>query len=30
MVTNQGHIEWHDKTVVKELIKEIDDNKVIN
>lgn len=30
MVTNQWNVDWNDKAVVQELIKEIDDNKVIS
>ena len=29
MITNDWPIEWHDKTVVKEILKAIDDNKII-
>ena len=29
MITNNWPVKWHDKTVVKELLKEIDDNKII-
>ncbi|MDD3145375.1 MAG: UDP-N-acetylmuramoyl-L-alanyl-D-glutamate--2,6-diaminopimelate ligase [Candidatus Gracilibacteria bacterium] len=29
MVTNKGAIEWHDKTIIKQILKEIDDNKII-
>lgn len=29
MVTNDWPVEWHDKTVVKEILKWIDDNKII-
>ncbi|MCD5385105.1 UDP-N-acetylmuramoyl-L-alanyl-D-glutamate--2,6-diaminopimelate ligase, partial [Candidatus Gracilibacteria bacterium] len=29
MITNDGPVKWHDKTVVLELLKEIDDNKII-
>jgi len=29
MVTNAWAIEWHDKTVIKEILKNIDDNKII-
>lgn len=30
MVTNQGHIPWHDKTIVCDILKEIDDNTIIS
>jgi len=30
MVTNEWPIKWHDKTIVKEILKSIDDNKIIN
>lgn len=29
MITNNWPIDWHDKTVVKEILKAIDDNKII-
>ncbi len=29
MVTNNGKIEWHDKTVIKEILKGIDYNKIV-
>lgn len=29
MVTNAWAIEWHDRTVIKEILKNIDDNKII-
>jgi len=29
MITNQWPIEWHDKTKVLEILKAIDDNKII-
>jgi len=29
MVTNRGVIEWHDKTIVQEILKDIDDNKIL-
>lgn len=29
MITNAWPIEWHDKTVIKEILKNIDDNKII-
>jgi len=29
MVTNEGHIKWHDKDVVNEILHEIDQHKVI-
>lgn len=29
MVTNSWLIEWHDKTIIKEILKNIDDNKII-
>ncbi|NVP17719.1 UDP-N-acetylmuramoyl-L-alanyl-D-glutamate--2,6-diaminopimelate ligase [Candidatus Gracilibacteria bacterium] len=29
MVTNSGPIEWHDKTIIKQILKDIDDNKII-
>lgn len=29
MITNQWAIEWHDKSKVKEILKSIDDNKII-
>ncbi|MDD2907363.1 MAG: UDP-N-acetylmuramoyl-L-alanyl-D-glutamate--2,6-diaminopimelate ligase [Candidatus Gracilibacteria bacterium] len=29
MVTNNGPIEWHDKSIIKQILKEIDDNKII-
>jgi hypothetical protein len=29
MVTNEGTIEWHDKTVVKDILNSIEDNKII-
>lgn len=29
MVTNKWAIEWHDKTIIKQILKEIDDNKII-
>ena len=29
LVTNNWPIEWHDKTIVKEIFKGIDDNKII-
>lgn len=30
MVTNEWHVEWHDKTIIREIMKWIDDNKIIN
>ena len=30
MMTNQWPIDWHDKTVINEILKWIDDNKIIN
>lgn len=30
MVTNNWPVEWHDKTVIQEILKWIDDNKIIN
>jgi hypothetical protein len=30
MVTNQGHVKWHDKTVVNEILHDIDQHKVID
>ena len=30
MVTNQGHVQWHDKTVVNEILHDIDQHKVID
>jgi UDP-N-acetylmuramyl tripeptide synthase len=30
MVTNQWHIEWHDKTIVNEILHDIDQHKVID
>ncbi|MDD2870996.1 MAG: UDP-N-acetylmuramoyl-L-alanyl-D-glutamate--2,6-diaminopimelate ligase [Candidatus Gracilibacteria bacterium] len=29
MVTNEGIIKWNDKEVIKELLKSIDDNKIV-
>jgi UDP-N-acetylmuramoyl-L-alanyl-D-glutamate--2,6-diaminopimelate ligase len=29
LVTNGGAIEWHDRTVIEEILKGIDDNKII-
>jgi UDP-N-acetylmuramyl-tripeptide synthetase len=29
MITNEWPIKWHDKTIVKQLLKSIDDNKII-
>ncbi len=29
MMTNQWPVKWHDKTVIQELLKQIDDNKII-
>ncbi len=29
MMTNSWPIEWHDKTIIKEILKNIDDNKII-
>ena len=29
MVTNNWPIEWHDKSVIEEILKQIDDNKII-
>jgi len=29
MITNNWPIEWHDKTIIKNILKEIDDNKII-
>jgi len=29
MVTNQWHVEWHDKTIVEEILKGIDYNTII-
>lgn len=29
MVTNSWPIEWHDKTIIKQILKDIDDNKII-
>jgi len=26
LVTNQGHIPWHDRTIVEEILKDIEDN----
>lgn len=30
MITNDWPVVWHDKTVIKEILKWIDDNKIIN
>jgi UDP-N-acetylmuramyl-tripeptide synthetase len=30
MVTNEWSVKWHDKTIVKEILKSMDDNKIIN
>lgn len=30
MVTNQWHIQWHDKTIVNEILHDIDQHKVID
>ncbi|MFK7780541.1 MAG: UDP-N-acetylmuramoyl-L-alanyl-D-glutamate--2,6-diaminopimelate ligase [Candidatus Gracilibacteria bacterium] len=30
MMTNEGPVEWHDKQVILDILKGIDDNKVIN
>ena len=30
MITNEWPIEWHDKTIVEEILQWIDDNKIIN
>lgn len=29
MVGNAGVLEWHDKTIVQEILKDIDDNKIL-
>lgn len=29
MITNSWPIEWHDKTIIKQILKDIDDNKII-
>jgi len=29
MVTNKWAIEWHDKSIIKQILKDIDDNKII-
>ena len=29
MVTNKGVIPWHDKTIAQEILKDIDDNKIL-
>ena len=29
MVTNHGTVEWHDKTVIEQILREIDDNKIL-
>jgi len=29
MITNDGPIDWHDKTIVEKILKEIDDNTII-
>ena len=29
MMTNEWPVKWHDKTVVLDILKEIDDNKII-
>lgn len=29
MITNKWPIEWHDKTIILQILKEIDDNKII-
>ncbi|MDD3794007.1 MAG: UDP-N-acetylmuramoyl-L-alanyl-D-glutamate--2,6-diaminopimelate ligase [Candidatus Gracilibacteria bacterium] len=29
IVTNAGPLEWHDRTVIKQILKDIDDNKII-
>lgn len=29
MVTNTWPIEWHDKTIIKEILKQIDDNRIV-
>lgn len=29
MVTNNGPIPWHDKTVIENILKDIDDNKIV-
>ncbi|MCH2188835.1 UDP-N-acetylmuramoyl-L-alanyl-D-glutamate--2,6-diaminopimelate ligase [Candidatus Gracilibacteria bacterium] len=29
LMTNDGPVEWHDKTVTQEILKQIDENKVI-
>jgi UDP-N-acetylmuramoyl-L-alanyl-D-glutamate--2,6-diaminopimelate ligase len=30
MITNEGPIKWHDKTIALEILKSIDNNKIIN
>lgn len=30
MITNEWPVKWHDKTIVKEILKSMDDNKIIN
>lgn len=30
MITNDWPVEWHDKTIVRKILKWIDDNKIIN
>ncbi|MCP4523101.1 MAG: UDP-N-acetylmuramoyl-L-alanyl-D-glutamate--2,6-diaminopimelate ligase [Candidatus Gracilibacteria bacterium] len=30
MVTNKGHVTWHDKTVIEEILEEIDQHKMIH
>jgi hypothetical protein len=29
MMTNSWPIEWHDKTIIKEILKGINDNEII-
>ncbi len=29
LITNQGPIEWHEKTIVEEMLKEIEDNTIM-
>jgi hypothetical protein len=29
MITNQWAVEWHDKTIIEQVLKWIDDNKII-
>jgi len=29
MLTNAGAVEWHERTIVENMLKEIDDNTII-